>query len=68
MKKLLRDQEMHLTDRLLSMNDSLSRLSGGYFEALHVLPGVRLVMGIDVTEFGQPIDRVIKGAIPREAN
>lgn len=68
MRRLWEDQEALLTRRLESFNETLSRLPKGYFEARHVLPGVRLVMGADVMEFTSPIDRVSKGAVPREAD
>jgi len=68
MKKLWQDQEALLTKRLESLDESLSRLPRGYFDAGHVLPGVRLVMGTDVTEFTSPIDTLRKGAVPREAD
>jgi len=68
MKRLWREQEALLKRRLESMRETLSRLPSGHFEAGHILPGVRLVMGTEVIEFERPIDRVSKGAIPREAN
>jgi uncharacterized protein (DUF342 family) len=68
MKRLWEDQEALLTRRLDSFNEMLSNLPKGYFDAGHVLPGVRLVMGTDVTEFERPVDRISKGAVPREAD
>lgn len=68
MRKLLEDREAALEERLRSYDETLKKLPQGYFRAERVLPGVRLVMGTDVTEFTSSVDRISMGAMPRETN
>ncbi|HHX29574.1 MAG TPA: DUF342 domain-containing protein [Firmicutes bacterium] len=61
-KKLLQDREKAVRERLYLLKKSFDAMPKGRFEAESVLPGTRLVMGIDVHEFTSPIDKIIMGA------
>ena len=45
-----------------SSRKNLSNMPKGYFQGERVLPGTRLVMGMDVHEFTSPIDKITMGA------
>lgn len=68
MKRMWEDQERALSQRVESFRETLQHLPKGYFQATHVLAGVRLVMGTDVKEFTSSLDRISMGAMPREAD
>lgn len=68
MRRLWEDQESALSQRMESFSETLQHLPKGYFQAGHVLAGVRLVMGTDVKEFTSSLDRISMGAMPREAD
>ncbi|HHY76312.1 MAG TPA: DUF342 domain-containing protein [Firmicutes bacterium] len=60
--KLLQEREKAIRERLYLLKKSLSDAPKGFFQADKVLPGTRLVMGMDVHEFTSPIDNISMGA------
>ncbi|MGI6662976.1 MAG: DUF342 domain-containing protein [Bacillota bacterium] len=61
-KRLLQEREKAIRERLYLLRKNLSDSPKGYFQGDRVLPGTRLVMGMDVHEFTSPIDKIIMGA------
>jgi len=61
-KKLLQERESAIRERLYLLKKNLSDSPKGYFQSDRVLPGTRLVMGMDVHEFTSPIDKITMGA------
>jgi hypothetical protein len=61
-RRLLMEREKALRERLFLLKKSFDRMPKGFFQAGEVLPGTRLVMGMDVHEFTSPIDMITMGA------
>jgi hypothetical protein len=61
-RKMLLEREKAIRERLYLLRKNLSNMPKGYFQGERVLPGTRLVMGMDVHEFTSPIDKITMGA------
>lgn len=68
LRSMLEEQTAALRQELALLEDSFRRSPRGYIRAGRILPGVRLVMGSEVTEFVSPHDRISMGAIPHETD
>ena len=66
MRQMLEDKERSLREKIASLEDMLKSVRGGFFWADEVLPGTKLVVGLETFEYRSPAERLRIGVIDGE--